>query len=355
MSSFKKIPIEIYSILLPSFLLFLYFSYKIFEVKKSLNIIYSLKNIRSLFITGTQSMNLMFVFLWIIITIYIGIRLTQKKNDEKVWSGIKSLLSINIFIGITSMILGGTLVFLFTLATKMQVSHDTSTIDHLERLLFGGLPATPLINIFSGTFFEYMIIKSYENLSTIVLFVSTLTILIDKNIFKKLLISFFVAFIISIPIFNTLKVVSPDVVYEIKKININNENLNDIRKSQLLDNKITEFRKTYTNNNEGFFAISSIPSLHAAWGIIIVLILLSLKNKTLGILSIFWQILNALGTFYTLQHYALDTIAGIILGLFSYYLAGLLIKIEKKYYTGFDFYSVGNLFDEMRERIKSII
>ncbi|MBI2591240.1 MAG: hypothetical protein HYW34_01010 [Candidatus Brennerbacteria bacterium] len=67
-----------------------------------------------------------------------------------------------------------------------------------------------------------------------------------------------------------------------------------------------------------------------AWGLIIAYFSIFLW-RPLGIVMIFWSLLNALGALYTLQHYAVDLILGAFIGMFAIITADLLMKFEKKY------------------------
>jgi hypothetical protein len=83
----------------------------------------------------------------------------------------------------------------------------------------------------------------------------------------------------------------------------------------------------------GRYLITSFPSPHVAWGIIIVWFGIELYRKSI-VLLLPWGLLNCIGAVYSLQHYAVDAIAGIVVAIAAVGLVRGLIALEAKHGIG---------------------
>jgi hypothetical protein len=79
----------------------------------------------------------------------------------------------------------------------------------------------------------------------------------------------------------------------------------------------------------GRYFITSIPSLHVAWGVIIVWFGVELYSRSI-LLLLPWGLLNCVGAIFTLQHYAVDAVAGIIVAVIAVYLVRGLVALEAR-------------------------
>ena len=84
-------------------------------------------------------------------------------------------------------------------------------------------------------------------------------------------------------------------------------------------NLLRQLEPYQSNPAEGRYFITSIPSLHVAWGILIVWFGIELYSRS-AILLLPWGVLNAIGALYSLQHYAVDAVAGFIVAIIAVYL-----------------------------------
>jgi hypothetical protein len=80
---------------------------------------------------------------------------------------------------------------------------------------------------------------------------------------------------------------------------------------------------------EGRFFITSLPSMHVAWGILAVWLGVTLDRR-LAIVLIAWGMLNAVGAVFTLQHYAVDAVAGVLVTVVAVVLVRGLIALEAR-------------------------
>lgn len=100
-----------------------------------------------------------------------------------------------------------------------------------------------------------------------------------------------------------------------------------------LDSDVTDFcnriEPCESNADEGRFAITAFPSLHIAWGVMIVWFGVELYQPSI-ILLLPWGLLNCVGAIFSLQHYAIDAPTGIVVAIAGVYLVRWLISCEAK-------------------------
>ena len=347
MKILKYLPIEIYTLVLPSLLMLSGFVIWAANSTKQVSFFNLFRQIYQLAILGGHKLNLAFIALWLLIAIYLVLNFKKLAIQTRILLGIRSLIAINVFASFMSLVLGLSTMYLANLASSSKVLQSTILIDKLEYTIFGNLPAVSLINFFSGTIFESIILYSYVYLFLIFSLSIIALAFLNKKIFRQTLVAFFLAFLISIPFFTIIPATSPDGLYIANIFRTSNHNL-QIKQSEVFSGFNNYFHQLWISENNNSYNVSSIPSLHVAWGLIGVLGIIMARKKILSIIFTIWLIFNILGTFYSLQHYAVDVIAGIILGFVSFYLASFLIKFENKYYKGEDWYEISDLLMEMR-------
>jgi hypothetical protein len=100
-----------------------------------------------------------------------------------------------------------------------------------------------------------------------------------------------------------------------------------------VDNRVADFLNRIepyeSNPAEGRYFITSFPSLHVAWGILIVWFGVQLYRGAV-ILLLPWGICNCVGAVYSLQHYAVDAVGGMIAAVAVLYLMRRLAAMEKR-------------------------
>jgi hypothetical protein len=345
MKLLRSLPIEIYAILIPSIILS--FCVATFSPSSTqAGFIASSLSTWQLALLGGQKLFLIFIISWILLIGYIY-SLRKSKSLSESFDAVISLIGLNIFASLITFLLGVLNSYLGGTVPLVKVISATSKLDMAEKFVFGQIPAIKLIDLFSGTLLERLFLYSYVYLFAIFSFTLLLLILSNKKIFRQTFMSFFLAFLIATPFFSLFPATSPDGYYIANTLSTNNYLY--IQHSDIFDNFINLFHSMWIRPH--FINISSIPSLHAAWGLIGVLGLLHSKNRFSG-LFVIWLLFNLVGAMYSLQHYALDLIAGIITGLSSFYLAGYLIKLSNNYYEGFDWYVISDYLVKAKTDIR---
>ena len=79
------------------------------------------------------------------------------------------------------------------------------------------------------------------------------------------------------------------------------------------------------------FSVSSFPSMHVTWATIILYVAYAIRRWLGAILSIFY-LTNFVATLFLLEHYAVDSLLGIIVGTLAIVLAKYVLRLETHYF-----------------------
>lgn len=88
-------------------------------------------------------------------------------------------------------------------------------------------------------------------------------------------------------------------------------------------------------------AVAAIPSLHAAWAVLLFMFVYKLYGWRWGALSALYPLLIFLGTVYEGEHYAFDILAGIIYAAIGYLATPALMKQFKKAARSIPLFNMG--------------
>jgi membrane-associated phospholipid phosphatase len=297
----------------------------------SVNILYGKKNVLEII---KESVNLFYflgggtlVFAIVLIcTMTLVFILVKKPKIEKIKDVIMSIFSFILFIGTMGVMISISIKTLFYLFNEKHVLWATLLLDKTEKFFFGDIVAINFLEIIKNIpLVEYLIIFSYVNVSIIFSLVIFL-VSDDKNSIRKIISSFFISIIISLPMWTMIPAVSPDSLYFAKIFNNQNTetNFSIVNTNDNFKNTINFLRNIWVSEDNSFYSVSSFPSIHTAMGIISIYVLLNSRKRRILVwflsLIMFFEII---GTFYLLQHYFLDTIMGIIVAI-------LALKISEK-------------------------
>lgn len=343
---FYKIRIEEYFLLLASF--FLFFIYAILP-KSNFNWLDAFnKGLVYLKIGGVYFTFIFYFFIFILFLriwfwlVKVIIKSLDKKSFsnfsfkiKKVFQKIKGTFPfIRLFILISFFFsaLGG-ILGLFAVSLKERlVNNQLMEIDKF--LFFGRYPfawAQDPNNILRS--FDYLIVNSFFLLSlalgiTLVLFY----LIRDRKFLSRFIISIASAALISLPLWFIFPSNSPQNTF------LNNVYQKEINPeiTQVVNNYqptalVTKIQNGIDENQRSSPPISTMPSMHVAWAIIIVYLTFLYDKRTIFI-SLPWAILSSLGTFYLAQHYFIDILVSFPVAALALWFSSLLVKFEKKYY-----------------------
>ena len=152
----------------------------------------------------------------------------------------------------------------------------------------------------------------------------------NKNIFKGYVMSIAIAFALAMPFWFFFPANSPaNYLLHSPKQNFSADLSQAI--SQYRPNaKVKEFQEKMWLAQKNAQPITTMPSMHWAWSIIIVYYLFKKARKTI-VFSSTWLVFDLFGTIYLGNHYLIDGLAAVPLAIISIFLASLFIKLEKNY------------------------
>lgn len=225
---------------------------------------------------------------------------------------------------------------LFNSADIIKTGVISIFLMRLDHFIFGVYPPFFLNDLINSNFISYIVLKSY--LLLIPGFMTTFAFLFfySKQTLRKLVLGFFISINIGFLFWIILPSIAPSSMFldNILKADIPL----DIQ-SKVLETNFTSYEKenlkklhTYWVGDTGSsIAVSTFPSMHAAWGVILVLVLVELFPVT-GFVLFPWLILELVGTVYSFQHYAVDVIFGIFIALVTLRIINWLLKNEERYF-----------------------
>lgn len=217
-------------------------------------------------------------------------------------------------------------LFISTSAERALIA--TELLIRFENII---LPENLIFKIHSlniPTYIEKLISWSYLNLTLVFVITFILVFLFNNVDYRKLTLSIIIAPILLFPFWFIFPATSPEGFYNKNIFNLefsdNTKNLISTHQhSKIIRGDINELNQTWISPTNQFINVTSIPSLHVLFGYILMFYALRIK-KILAIFYIPWFILNFIGTFYLFQHFILDAISGLIIGILLIYL------VEKK-------------------------
>lgn len=169
---------------------------------------------------------------------------------------------------------------------------------------------------------------SFLNLPFLMVLAALYTFFRSKKTFSKYVVAFFMSFVIMTPLWLLVPAMSPqdrfiDNVYHQKDPGRISSALRDFTP----DPEVKSFLKHMRESKEGLeiMPTTTFPSSHAAWATLAAIVLIEANPVSAAVLGPF-LLLSTLGTFYLAQHYFVDTIAGIIVGIMSTLAASLFFR-----------------------------
>lgn len=222
------------------------------------------------------------------------------------------LASIVFFISITVGLLGGSAKDNVIAASNLMMEWDMN--------IFGTYLPFSMQALFNYPVLDTLFMFSYLNLSVVLSSAFLIFFLTSKQLFRSFMLAFTLIYMISIPIWYAFPAISPDEMY---RANIFEETTFQISDTEAIENAVIAPSvqslvdtlaelKTWSRPEDNYYAVTAFPSMHVAWGLLIAYFSYLLW-KPLLFLTGPWSVFNLAGSIYSLQHYAVDIIASIVL------------------------------------------
>ena len=154
----------------------------------------------------------------------------------------------------------------------------------------------------------------------------------SRKFFSQYVIATTLVIMISLPFWFLFPANSPQNAY---LNNVYSKEIDSSIKKSVEDYRTNEFLLRFYENvgvKPGDIApVTTMPSLHVAWAIIIVYYLFKFRKKTVYF-TLPWATFSSLGAVYLGQHYFIDVLVSLPVAFIAIGLTGYLFKIEKRYY-----------------------
>ena len=262
---------------------------------------------------------------------------------------IRPLFSVSIFFGLITILLG-------LLAVLLKGNFIDSLLMDMDNKLFGFYPflgsyyqVDLLLKMIPFLIFGYLFLGSMMGITWIVLYFNK-----KRKLFSEYIIAMTLAVVIAMPIWITYPANSPrhlNNIHNPQRINqVYSEVDEDIRNIitiNQLDDKILKFHEDIGIGNDDIIPISTIPSMHVTWALLILYYLYKLNKKTI-FFTLPWNFFSTFGAVYLGQHYFMDVVIAFPVAIIAIWFANILVKMEKKYYRH-------DRFDKYEDKIKNQI
>jgi len=158
----------------------------------------------------------------------------------------------------------------------------------------------------------------------------------QRKLFSQYIIAMTLATMIALPIWFFFPANSPQNTF---LNNVYGREIDPFIKNSVEDyqpNKyIINFHREVGASPGDVAPVTTMPSMHVAWTIIIVYYLFKFRRKTIYF-TLPWAFFSILGTVYLAQHYFIDILIALPITLLAIWLANCLVKAGERYYQGGD-------------------
>ncbi|MBI2122358.1 MAG: phosphatase PAP2 family protein [Candidatus Sungbacteria bacterium] len=180
-----------------------------------------------------------------------------------------------------------------------------------------------------------LIITAYFYLSFIIAVFFLVSLVWDGKIFSRFLASFFICMLLSAPFWYSWPALSPHDAYFDNALKMPRpaaveEALVSYEPNSELRSFFAKIRILPENAERLFLPITTFPSMHIAWATVILYFGILLSRRIAFFLVPYYA-LNLVGSFYTLQHYVVDGVAGAIVGFIAIAIASYFIGESPPY------------------------
>ncbi len=229
------------------------------------------------------------------------------------------------------------LEFVYHSANPDMVAETSELIMRMDHALFGVYPTFFLQGFASIGSVGFLALLAYRQILFIISIVILAALFINPKLLRKFIISFVLAGFIGLPLWSLVPAISPAEMYVANTMGrpipeyINRE-ISGVEIEKNMAEYLPQVLETWVDPTLQSFAISTFPSMHVAWGLITVVIGIEIFAP-LAILLVPWMVFNVLGTVVTFEHYAVDSLFGILVAVIALYVAKKALQFESKYFA----------------------
>lgn len=286
------------------------------------------------FATISWLMSLYFLFRYIFCA--LG-HVFYKRDISKDIKFFKSAIILYVIFLLFLLVFGFAMGTLEANTSPEKISYYNNLFINFDKSVFGvHLPfwfqdiKNPLKPVFD--FLSFPILFVYMNIAVVLGFIFLFSLIKGEKVFYRLILSFALVLTIGVPLWGIFPATPPfDAYYD----NVNNlevpKNVEVSMSTYQPNPTLASFYDGIKKLNlkyKNFYAITTMPSMHIAWSVLI-LYFGFIFWRPLMVVLVPYFILNATATIFILQHYTIDIPAGFLVGVVSIWLAGIIAKKTK--------------------------
>lgn len=319
----KKIPIELLLTLLPFLVTVSFLPIFNTDFKKVVASFISLKTIYNLFLNNPFFKWGMIVILILIAYTMVDhyLKLYRAKKDNTIFDDpnyqktIFEYFVIVIMVATTTLIGSMLTIWLTKKAVPESMMKASNLVMDLDWKIFSVYPPFWIHKFQNIPGLEVFLIWAYRQIPSIASAVFIVLLIKNVALLKKMILTLFLAAMISFPIWITVPAISPVGMYVSDTLSVGiPEKISDYIKSypvsERLANNSVAIDQTYTFL-KGAQSIQTFPSMHGAWAFIDGYFIFMVWPPLL-IIFLPFLLGTMTGAMYVAQHYAVDIIAGIL-------------------------------------------
>ncbi|MBI4119883.1 MAG: phosphatase PAP2 family protein [Parcubacteria group bacterium] len=261
--------------------------------------------------------------------VFVGERFVLKsRRAEESSRDIKTLLKFLLRIlglgAVFALLIGTGVRFVIGEATAESVASNGNLLMTLDKKLFGVYPAFWFQNITGPAKLVFdaagpWFIAAYNALSLAVTAVFFITLARGNKKFHQFFASFLLAAAISLPFWHFWPALSPLDGYLVNQTKIAppediQREIVRYKPNQSLQNFLNSVANVNRDEKNSFFAVTTMPSMHVAWATVALYFGIEVWPP-LAMILVPYFILNFAASVYTMQHYAVDGLAGMAVAL----------------------------------------
>ena len=252
------------------------------------------------------------------------------QKEKSIWQNTIIYLSV---LGVLSFLLSALVQLVSLDPDLVWTGTVTQKLMDMDLAIFGSYPIFVLNDRLGSHRMDSLTTGAYSQLFTLVgLLFLALLVSARSLLLRRFVLAFFLCALLAVPFWFLWPALSPRIMYQ-KNI-LKQEVPQDIAQGfaalesrPQLEAFLVATDRYWIDPNARRYPISSNPSLHLGWAVVVLGCTFA-YSRLLGWILVPWFSLNALATVYTLQHFAVDAIFGLLLGIVALRLASLFLAIR---------------------------
>lgn len=214
-----------------------------------------------------------------------------------------------------------------SVADKLNTHVDYSLAPHVDRLLFGGLPTVYLQDwLWRGrtNWYDYVLYVPYLLHFILPIGLALIVWKTRENQYWRVVTTYLVVAFGAFLTYFLLPAAPPWLASQNHYI----QPVARISSHVWAGLGMHDFPSFYNHISSN--PVAALPSLHAAWATVLVILVYKLYGRRWAALAAVYPLLIYFGTVYEGEHYAFDVIAGIVYAIVGYKLTPLIIKLARR-------------------------